>query len=306
MEIQEILEKENLTIPKKNIKYQEEMKKHTSFKVGGPAECLITIQTIEQLKQILKVAKENKIPVTILGNGSNILVRDQGIDGIVLKINIEKIEIEQDKDKIKIIVGAGNKLSILAQKMLQQEITGMEELSGIPGTIGGAIVMNAGAHGKEIKDIVKEIKTIDFSGNIKIFSNKEAEFEYRKSRFSKGDYIILETILQLSKGNQEEIKEKMEQYKNFRKEKQPVEYPSAGSTFKRGNDFITAALIDEAGLKGFSIGGAQIAEKHAGFIINKGNATAQDILDLVEYTKKIVGKKFGKKIELEMKILGKK
>ena len=166
--------------------------------------------------------------------------------------------------------------------------------------------MNAGAHGKEMKDIVTEITAIDYSGNIHIFTNEEAKFEYRNSIFSTGEYIILQVKLLLKKGNKEEIKLKMNEYAQYRKEKQPIEYPSAGSTFKRGTDFVTAKLIDEAGLKGYSIGGAKVSEKHAGFIINTGNATAKDIIELIKYVQDKVYEKFGKKIELEIKILGEK
>ncbi len=164
--------------------------------------------------------------------------------------------------------------------------------------------MNAGAHGKEIKDIVKSVKCIDYNGNEKTFTKEELEFGYRTSIFKKEKYIIVEANLELNKGNQEEIKNKMEQYKNYRKEKQPIEYPSAGSTFKRGEDFITAKLIEEAGLKGLSIGDAMISTKHSGFIINKGNATAEEVLELIEQVKDNIEKKYGKKIELEIEIVG--
>ena len=164
--------------------------------------------------------------------------------------------------------------------------------------------MNAGAHGKEMKDIVTEITAIDYEGKIHKFTNEEAEFTYRHSKFSDGKYIILQAKLELEKGNTEEIKAKMDEYAQFRKEKQPIEYPSAGSTFKRGEDYITAKLIDECGLKGYTIGGAQVSEKHAGFIINKGNATADDVINLIEHVKKIVYKETGKKINLEVEIIG--
>ena len=166
--------------------------------------------------------------------------------------------------------------------------------------------MNAGAHGKEMKDIVTEVTTIDYDGNMHIFTKEQSKFEYRHSKFSDNEYIILQVKLLLEKGKKEEIKSKMDEYAKYRKEKQPIEYPSAGSTFKRGTDFITAKLIDEAGLKGYSIGGAKISEKHAGFIINTGNATAQDVLDLVKYVTDKVYEKFAKKIELEIKVLGEK
>lgn len=201
---------------------------------------------------------------------------------------------------------AGCKLGKLAQIFLKNEISGFEELSGIPGTIGGAIRMDAGAHGKEMKDIVEEVTAIDYQGNERTFKNEELEFGYRTSLFKKEKYIITQVKMNLEKGNKEEIKSKMEEYATYRKEKQPIEYPSAGSTFKRGQDFITAKLIDEAGLKGYSIGDAMVSTKHSGFIINKGNATAKDVLSLVKYVEEEVEKKFGKKIELEIEIVGEK
>ena len=290
-------------IPQENVYINEPMSKYTSFKIGGPAECLVKIKTLEQLKSILKYTNENNIKLTIIGNGSNILVSDDGIKGIVVKIEIDNLEINIQDKKALITVGSGVKLGLLAQKCLKQEITGFEFASGIPGTIGGAIRMNAGAHGSEMKDIVKKVTYIDRNGEIHKIENNQAEFEYRKSLFSHNDYIIVETEIELEKGNANEIKEKMTEYANFRKEKQPIEYPSAGSTFKRGSDFITAKLIDECGLKGYKIGGAQISEKHAGFIINKDNATAKDVIKLMEYTKEQVYEKFGKTIEAEIEIL---
>ena len=290
-------------IPQENIYINEPMSKYTSFKIGGPAECLVKIKTLEQLKSILKYTNENDIKLTIIGNGSNILVSDDGIKGIVVKIEIDNLEIDIQDKKALITVGGGVKLGLLAQKCLKQELTGFEFASGIPGTIGGAIRMNAGAHGSEMKDIVKTVTYVDRNEEIHKIENNQVEFEYRKSLFSHNDYIIVETEIELEKGNANEIKEKMTEYANFRKEKQPIEYPSAGSTFKRGSDFITAKLIDECGLKGYQIGGAQISEKHAGFIINKDNATAKDVIKLMEYTKEQVYEKFGKTIEAEIEIL---
>ena len=290
-------------IPKEKIYENQPMSRYTSFKIGGPAECLIKVENIEELVNILKYVQKNNIKLTVIGNGSNLLISDKGIKGIVLKIEIKKLEIKQDEDKVQIIVGSGNKLAELAQKLLLHEITGFEFASGIPGTIGGAIRMNAGAHGSEMKDIVKTIKDINRQGQIHKTKSEEAKFEYRNSMFARDDFIILEIEIELIKGNKEEIQAKMQEYAQYRKEKQPIEYPSAGSTFKRGNDFITAKLIDECGLKGYQIGGAQISEKHAGFIINKGNATAEDVLKLMEYTKEQVYNKFGKIIEPEIEIL---
>lgn len=304
LELQEKLK--NLSISKENIRYQEPMAKHTTFQIGGPAECFIKIETIEALKETLEIARQNKIPLTILGNGSNVLVLDKGIQGITLNIKLEKIEIQKKEDTIQITVGAGEKLGKLARICGKQEITGLEELSGIPGTIGGAVRMNAGAHGKEMKDIVKKIKCIDYQGKEIEFQNEEVAFDYRTSRFKTEKYIITEVTLELQKGKQEEIEAKMEEYGNYRKEKQPIEYPNAGSTFKRGNNFITAKLIEEAGLKGYRIGDAEVSTKHSGFVINKGKATASDVIELVEHIKKTIDEKFDKKIELEIEIMGEK
>lgn len=289
-------------ISKERIHINVPMKNYTSFKIGGNAEVLINIEKIEELQEIIKMAKQEEINLFILGNGSNLLVSDEGIKGIVLKIEIKKFEIDEEKNII--TIGAGNKLGEIAQKLLQKEIAGFEFAAGIPGTIGGAIRMNAGAHGSEMKDIVKTITYIDMEGKINKITNSEAEFEYRNSIFSRNNYIITEVEIELNKGTKEEIQAKMQEYANFRKEKQPIEYPSAGSTFKRGKDFITAKLIDECGLKGYQIGGAQVSEKHAGFIINKGNATAKDVKQLIEYIKEEVYNKFGKKIETEIEIIG--
>ena len=305
MELKEKIEKANLEIEKSKILYNEEMKKYTTFKIGGKADCLIKIDNIKDLKNILKFVNENDIPLTVLGNGSNVLVSDKGIKGITIIIKIEKIDIKEKNEKVEITVGAGEKIGKLGALFLKSEITGFEELSGIPGTIGGATRMNAGAHGREIKDIVKIVRCVDYKGNEKEFTNEQMEFGYRTSILKKEKYIVTEVEMELEKGNKEEIQRKMNEYAKYRKEKQPIEYPSAGSTFKRGKDFITAKLIDDAGLKGYSIGGAQISTKHGGFIINKGNATAKDVIELVQYTKDQIYNEFGKKIELEIELIGK-
>ena len=304
MENKQILENLEKIISKERIKQNEPMKNHTSFKIGGPAEFYIKITSIKELQKILEFAKKEKIKITILGNGSNVLVSDSGIKGIVIRTNLKEIKIEEkEENKVEITVDDATPIGFLAQKLLKEEITGFEEISGIPGTIGGAILMNAGAHGKEMKDIVTEITAIDYNGKIHKFTNEQVKFTYRNSIFSSGKYIILQAKIILEKGNAKEIKAKMDEYAQFRKEKQPIEYPSAGSTFKRGTDFITAKLIDDAGLKGYTIGGAKVSEKHAGFIINKGDATAQDVLDLAKYVTDKVYEKFGKKIEFEIKFL---
>lgn len=303
--MQEIYEELSQNLPNLEVKQNEPMSKHSSFKVGGNADLFIKVKTIDELKFILEYVKKNKINLTIIGNGSNILVKDNGIRGITITLSgFNKIEIEESKDIVICNVGAGVKLGALSAILQKNEITGFEFASGIPGTIGGAIRMNAGAYGKELKDIVKDVTYIDAEGNIKTINKELINFSYRHSRFKKGQEIIIEAKLELEKGNAQEIKSKIEELRKMRIEKQPVDMPSAGSTFKRGNDFISAQLIDEAGLKGYSIGGAEVSKKHAGFIVNKGNATADDILKLIDYVIKTVYEKFGKVLELEVEVIG--
>ncbi len=295
--------KTNTNIEEKII-FDEPMKKHTSFKIGGTADQFVKVTNEEELKEAIKYAKDKKLKITIIGNGSNLLVLDKGIRGLVIKIDIQKLEIERKEKYAKITVGSGYKTMALGIKLMNENLSGFEELSGIPGTIGGAIFMNAGAYGKEIKDINISTKCMDYDGEIFELSNKEQEFEYRSSVFNKKDYIILETKLRLEYGKKEEIKKKMDEYLSSRKEKQPIEYPSAGSTFKRQEGVITAKLIDECGLKGFQIGGAKVSEKHAGFVINSDNATAKDVIDLIKYIKEKVNEKYGIKIKEEIRIVG--
>lgn len=286
-------------IKEENILLDEPMSLHTSFKVGGKADIFIKAYLVEEIKSILKISKENNIPLFILGNGTNLLVKDEGYRGIVLQIKLDDIQINETE----VIVQSGIKNAILSKKLLDSSLTGFEFASGIPGTIGGAIKMNAGAYGSEMKDIVEEVTYLDYEGNIHTIKNEECEFSYRHSRFFNDKAIILETKLNLEKGNKQEIQEKVTELAKQRKEKQPLEYPNAGSTFKRGENFITAKLIDECSLKGYSIGGAQVSEKHAGFIINKGNATSKDILDLIEHVQKVVEEKMGEQIKLEIEII---
>ena len=287
-------------IQEANILLNEPMNKHTSFKTGGNADMFIKAYSVEETKSVLKISKENNIPLFVLGNGTNLLVKDEGYRGIILQIKLDDIKIQDTL----IFVESGTKNAILAKKLLDNSLTGFEFASGIPGTIGGAIKMNAGAYGSEIKDIVEEVTYLDYDGNIHTISNSECQFVYRNSKFFNEKAIILSAKLKLEKGNSKEIAEKMAELAVQRKEKQPLEYPNAGSTFKRGDGFITAKLIDECGLKGYSIGGAEVSEKHAGFIINKNNATAKDILDLIQYVRTKVKEKTGEDIKLEIEVIG--
>lgn len=286
------------------IKQDEPMSKHTTFKIGGKADIFIIVNDLEELKYIMDIIHKNNIPFVILGNGSNVLVKDDGIRGIVLKINLQKVNMEYMEDYALVTVEAGVKNGELASKLQKGGLGGFEFASGIPGTIGGAIKMNAGVNDKEFKDIVVNVTYMDYNGNIKKIDKSECEFSYRHSLFFKNKYVILSTTLKLYKQDKDEIKKKIQEYLSVRKQKQPLSMPSAGSTFKRGKDFITAKLIDECGLKGYSIGDAQVSELHAGFIVNKGNATAKDVIELTEYVKKKVKEKFNKDIELEVEIIG--
>ena len=315
-----MIELENI-LGKENVKYNEPMSKHTSFRVGGNADIFAIVDSEENLTKVIKLAKKSSMPITIVGNGTNLLVKDGGIRGLVIKYiandynimntdelkdkgNLDKDEENNNKSKI-VTVSSGMTNARLAKILLDNSLTGFEFLAGVPGTIGGALVMNAGAYGGEIKDIVLKTKYIDLdTGEIKKIENNEHKFEYRKSIFQTLNCVILETTLILQLSNKEQIEEKMQEYSKKRRESQPLDMPSAGSTFKRGENFITAKLIDESGLKGYSIGGAEVSNKHAGFIVNKGNATAKDIIDLINYVKDKVYEEFGKEVQEEVKIIG--
>ena len=286
-------------IKKENILLNEDMSKHIAFKTGGKAKIFVKAYTIEEIQTILKVANTKNIPLFVLGNGTNILVRDEGFNGIIMQIKLENIEINENI----VTVGAGVKNAVLSGKLAQNNLSGFEFASGIPGTIGGAIKMNAGAYGSEMKDIISEVIYIDNKGNIKKITNEQCEFEYRNSIFFKIQGVIIQATLILKHGNKEEIQNKILELAKARKEKQPLEYPNAGSTFKRGENYITAKVIDECGLKGYSIGGAEVSTKHAGFIINKNKATSKDILDLIEYVKNKVKEQTGIEIKLEIEII---
>lgn len=304
MDIESIYKELAKFIDPDRILKNEPMSKHTSFKIGGNADIYLKAESVEEIKQVLKIVKEKNIPLYVVGNGSDLLVKDNGIRGIVLKPDIKTMELKKTGDKINITVGAGVPLPRLAIEMGKKGYSGLEFASGIPGTIGGAIRMNAGAYGSEMKDIVISSTYMDSEGNTKVISNKEHEFGYRTSMFVKNKYIVLNTNIELTKGNKEEIEEIMCEKLKKRKATQPLDLPNAGSTFKRQIGIITSALIDEAGLKGFSIGGAEVSKKHAGFIVNTGNATAKDVIDLINYVQEKIYEKFNVKIEPEIEIIG--
>lgn len=297
----EILKELQDIVGAENVKYNEPMSKHTSFKVGGNAEYFVEIYDIDILKRIVDFGKNNNLDINVVGNGTNLLVLDSGIKGLVIRYVANKIEINDNY----VSVDAGVLNGVLAQELLKKELSGFEFASGIPGTIGGAVFMNAGAYGSEIKDIIEEVTYFDMSDKtVHKICNNECKFDYRKSIFSEMDTVILNAKLRLNKSSYDLIKKKMDEYRDKRISTQPLNKPNAGSTFKRGDGFITAQLIDEAGLKGFSIGGAKVSEKHAGFIVNDNNATAKDIIELIEYVKKTIYEKYNKKIEVEVRILG--
>lgn len=298
--MEKIYDKLITKLSKDNIYINENMSKHTSIKIGGPADIFIKVKTIEELKHILEISKQENIPITIVGNGTNLLVRDKGIRGVVVQLKFEEIKVNGTE----IEAGAGAKLALLAKAALDNSLVGLEFASGIPGTIGGAIVMNAGAYGAEFKDIVVETTYIDHNLEVHTISNKEHKFEYRSSIFKGTDFVILGTKLKLLNGDRNIIKNKLDEYSSKRRSSQPLEYPNAGSIFKRGNGFVTAEIVDKCGLKGYNIGDAYISEKHAGFIINKGKATANDVLTLIEHIRKTVYEKYNFEIETEIKIIG--
>lgn len=271
------------------------------LKFGGPADVFVKINDTEELEFLLVVAKQSNIPITVIGNGSNILVKDKGIRGIVVKLNLNYIIKENETT---FTVGAGALLSKLARVACEEELTGLEFACGIPASLGGAVYMNAGAYGMQIGDKIIETTYIDEDLNLKTIKNEEHQFSYRESIFQKKNWIIINSRIKLEKGNKEEIKNKMDEFALSRKTKQPLNMPSAGSTFKRGNSFVTAQLIDKCGLKGYNIGDAEVSSLHAGFIVNKGNATAEDILELIKHIKQQVKEKFNVDIEEEIQILG--
>ena len=289
-----------------NLKIDEPMSKHSSFRVGGPAELFLEVDSVQKLQAILEVNKELKLPITVIGNGTNLLVKDKGVKGMVIKYVAKGIsKATLDNDTYAITADAGLPNAALANELLKDSLTGFEFAASIPGTIGGAIYMNAGEFGGEMENIVSEVTFLDLD-DLAIYKSDgdDCDFSYRHSKFENMNTVILSATMVFSKGNKEEIKRTMDAYLQKRLETQPYDKPNAGSTFKRGDGFITAMLIDEAGLKGHTIGGAQVSEKHAGFIVNTGNATAKDILDLIKYVQKTIMEKYGKAIEPEVRILG--
>ena len=289
-------------VPKENILFNEPMSRHTTFRVGGAAKCLIKINNKEQLKKLVPYLQITGQKYFILGNGSNLLVGDRGYSGIVVKLDDGNGSITVEGERMK--VSAGTLLGKAAMEAKENSLTGMEFASGIPGTIGGAIVMNAGAYGGEMKQIVESVEVMNREGEILVLDNDTMEFGYRTSVIKSRPFVILETVLALKKGDKEEIGAKMEELAKQRREKQPLEYASAGSTFKRPEGYFAGKLIMDAGLRGFSIGGARVSEKHCGFVINSGNATAADIREVIEAVQQCEKAKFVVVLEREVIYLG--
>ena len=299
---QEFYEKLSKIVEKEQILIEEPMKKHTTFRIGGPAEYLILPQTAEEIADVVKLCRQEEIPWYIVGNGSNLLVADEGVRGVVIQLLRNFNQIQVEGCQIRMQAGAQN--AAVAKRALDASLTGFEFAAGIPGTIGGAVVMNAGAYGGEMKDILKEVTVLDPNGMIRMIPAEELELGYRTSIIARKGYVVLEAVIVLKTGDPKEIKAAIDDLKEKRVTKQPLEYPSAGSTFKRPEGYFAGKLIMDAGLRGFSVGGAQISEKHCGFVINKGNATAKDVTELMNETKKIVMEKFGVALEPEVKRLG--
>lgn len=285
-----------------NVSENESMKLHTSFKIGGTAEYMVCAENAEEICRVIELCRAYGVEYTIVGNGSNLLVGDNGISGVVIKIagKMNKVKIEGNR----IFAEAGVLLSVLARAAAEAGLSGLEFASGIPGTLGGAAVMNAGAYGGEIKDVCKRITCMDRDGKIHELENAEADFGYRKSIFSGGEYIVLSAELLTERGDKNQIFEKMAELNAKRREKQPLNYPSAGSTFKRPDGYFAGKLIEDAGLKGFSVGGARVSEKHSGFVVNYDNATAEDVKRLIAEVQKRVLEKFGVMLEPEIKFIG--
>ena len=280
----------------------EKLCNHTSFKVGGPCPLLIEPKNEKQLTGILKIIKETQTPYTILGNGTNVLVLDEGLDKVVVKIGDEMTSLSLEGDDV-ICCSAGTKVVTLCKFALENSLSGLEFAYGIPGTCGGAVFMNAGAYGGEVKDVISEITYLTPDLELKTMPVEEAKLSYRHSIFKENGCIVVSAKFKMKKAPKEEIKTAMNDFLSRRKDKQPLEYPSAGSTFKRPEGYFAGALIEQCGFKGKSLGGAQISDKHAGFLINKDNATAKDILDLIKLTQETVKKETGVALEPEVIIL---
>lgn len=304
MEKGEIIGRLNAIVGEENIKIDEPMKNHTSFRVGGPADIFVSPENEFQVRDILELCHKSGCPVFVMGNGTNLVVRDKGIRGVVLKIydNFNKVTVDGNI----ITADAGALLAVISKRALKESLKGFEFACGIPGTAGGAVAMNAGAYNGEIKDVIYSADLIDDRFNIITLGKEDLDLGYRKSIVSEKGFIVVRVRFALKDGNYDEIKDRMDTLTTRRREKQPLNMPSAGSTFKRPIGGFAPKLIEDTGLKGRSVGGASVSTMHSGFIVNNGNATAQDILDLIEVVKQEVYNKFNIMLEPEVKIVGEK
>jgi len=299
---QNFYDKLNNVIAKDSILIDEPMSRHTTFRVGGPADFFVIPKAKEEVRDVIRICKEAGMLYYIIGNGSNLLVSDAGYRGVIVQIYKEMNEVKVEGDLVK--AQAGALLSGIAAKALGAELSGFEFASGIPGTIGGACVMNAGAYGGEMKDVLESVTVLTGEGKIIELGRNELELGYRTSVIAKKGYIVLGAVLKLERGDGEKIKTYMDELKEKRVTKQPLEYPSAGSTFKRPEGYFAGKLIQDSGLKGFTVGGAQVSEKHSGFVINKGNATAADVMELIRQVTAKVKEDTGVTMEPEVKQIG--
>lgn len=283
------------------IKIDENMSNHIHFKVGGPVDILLIPSKVNQVVETLKICKNENIPYFIIGNGSNLLVKDGGIRGVVIKLsNLLFIEVKDNTIK----ASSGTLLEDVSKKAVENSLTGFEFACGIPGSVGGAVFMNAGAYEGEIKNVIKEAEVLDRDGNIMVLSKEELELGYRTSKVMKDNLLVLSATFELTKGDKKKIQERVDELTEKRESKQPLEYPSAGSTFKRPEGYFAGKLIQDAGLKGASVGGAAVSEKHSGFVINKDGATAEDVLNLIAHVQNEVKKQFGVELHTEVRIIG--
>ena len=289
-------------VREEQVQKEEPMQKHTTFRVGGPADYFVMPESREQVQKVVALCKEENIPYYIVGNGSNLLVSDQGYHGVIVQIGKKMSRIEVDGEQIR--VQAGALLSAVANLALENNLTGFEFAAGIPGSFGGACVMNAGAYGGEMKDVLLSVTVLTPEGEFLTIPKEDLELGYRTSIIEKRQYLVLEAVIGLKEGDPEEIKALMDDLRQRRIDKQPLEYPSAGSTFKRPEGYFAGKLIQDAGLKGFQVGGAQVSEKHAGFVINKDHATASDIYELMCQVSAKVEEQSGVRLEPEVKRLG--
>ena len=280
----------------------EPMSRHTTFRIGGPADLFLLPNTVEEIKKIREICIQEQESYFILGNGSNLLVSDSGFRGVIIQTyrNLAQIQVEEDCSRAQ----AGALLSGIAQAAKAASLTGFEFAAGIPGTLGGAVVMNAGAYGGEMKDVLKEATVLDSEGQIRRIPAGKLAMGYRTSVIKEAGYMVLEAVISLKKGDPDQIRETMKDLTQRRISKQPLEYPSAGSTVKRPEGYFAGKLIMDSGLRGYTHGGAQVSEKHCGFVINTGGATARDVCELMEHVQKTVYEKYNVKLEPEVKFLG--